>query len=195
MSKPITFVTGNAKKLREFQAIVGDSSILNAKIDLEEIQGSIEEISMKKAVEASSKIDGPVLVEDTCLVFNALSKPGIDLPGPYIKWFVESLGIDKLTNMLDGFEDKSAKTVCTFAFCEKPGSKPILFQGITEGVIVKPRFKGDIFGFDPIFQPDGFKETFGEMDLATKNSISHRYRALVKVKEFLAQRNSADSSK
>ncbi|KAH3674805.1 hypothetical protein WICMUC_003008 [Wickerhamomyces mucosus] len=190
MSRPITFVTGNANKLREFQAIVGDDSILNQKVDLEEIQGSIDEISRKKAKAAAKIINGPVLVEDTCLVFDALSKPGLELPGPYIKWFIDSLKVEGVPKLLAGFENKKAQSVCTFGYCEDAHSEPILFKGITEGTIVEiPRNKGDqVFGFDPIFLPDGFDQTFGEMDKSLKNTISHRYRALVKVKDFLKTR-------
>lgn len=185
----ITFVTGNSKKLKEFQAIIGDDSIKNQSVDLEEIQGSIKEISTKKAIAAAAVIKGPVLVEDTCLVFSALSKPDLELPGPYIKWFVESVGVENLPKLLAGFEDKSAQSVCTFAFTEGPGQEVKLFQGITEGTIVEPRYNGDeVFGFDPVFEPIGFTQTFGEMDKSLKNTISHRYRALEKVKEFLKAR-------
>jgi inosine triphosphate pyrophosphatase len=135
-------------------------------------------------------VKGPILTEDTCLVYNALSKPNLELPGPYIKWFVESLGLEGLPKLLTGFEDKSAYTVCTFVFIEEVGSEPIVFQGITEGKIVEARWnKGEeIFGFDPIFLPDGFDQTFAEMDKSVKNTISHRYRALEKVKVFLQKR-------
>ncbi|CEP24042.1 HAM1 [Cyberlindnera jadinii] len=184
---PITFVTGNLNKLREFQAIVEDSSIVHQKIDLEEIQGSIAEISTKKAKAAANAIGGPVLVEDTCLVFNALSKPNLELPGPYIKWFLDSLGVEGLPKLLSGFEDKSAQAVCTFAYCEGPGCEVKLFQGVNDGIIVDvPRYNGDSpFGWDPIFQPNGYKQTYGEMDKSLKNTISHRYKALVLVKKFL----------
>lgn len=184
---PITFVTGNLNKLKEFQAIVEDSSIVHQKIDLEEIQGSIAEISTKKAKAAANAIGGPVLVEDTCLVFNALSKPNLELPGPYIKWFLDSLGVEGLPKLLSGFEDKSAQAVCTFAYCEGPGCEVKLFQGVNDGTIVDvPRYNGDSpFGWDPIFQPNGYKQTYGEMDKSLKNTISHRYKALVLVKKFL----------
>lgn len=184
---PITFVTGNLNKLKEFQAIVEDSSIVHQKIDLEEIQGSIAEISTKKAKAAANAIGGPVLVEDTCLVFNALSKPNLELPGPYIKWFLDSLGVEGLPKLLSGFEDKSAQAVCTFAYCEGPGCEVKLFQGVNDGIIVDvPRYNGDSpFGWDPIFQPNGYKQTYGEMDKSLKNTISHRYKALVLVKKFL----------
>ncbi|XP_073826866.1 inosine triphosphate pyrophosphatase [Musca autumnalis] len=175
-SRPITFVTGNAKKLEELVAILGPSfprQVISKKIDLPELQGEIDEIAIKKCKEAARQVDGPVLVEDTCLCFNALK----NLPGPYIKWFLEKLQPEGLHKLLTGWEDKSAKAVCTLAFSEGQDSEPILFQGITEGTIVEPRGPRD-FGWDPIFQPTGYNLTYAEMPKEEKNKISHRFRAL-----------------
>lgn len=144
MATPITlnFVTGNANKLAEVKAILepagSDSSITvtSRKVDLIEIQaGSMEEVTLDKCRRAVDLIQGPVLVEDTCLCFDALN----GLPGAYIKWFMASLGHEGLNKLLAGHEDKSAKAVCTFAYCKGPGEEPILFQGITEGKIVPAR--------------------------------------------------------
>lgn len=55
------------------------------------------------------------------------------------KWFMLALGPAKLHHMLDGFEDKSAQAVCTFAYCEGPGHEPVLFQGRTDGKLVASR--------------------------------------------------------
>lgn len=98
-------------------------------------------------VMSPAQIGGPVLVEDTCLCFNAMD----GLPGPYIKWFLAKLGHDGLNRMLAGFEvgarapvrpqlcpltaaglqDKSAYAQCTFAFCPSPGAEVTLFEGRT----------------------------------------------------------------
>ncbi|CDR41097.1 CYFA0S06e01596g1_1 [Cyberlindnera fabianii] len=187
----LTFVTGNNKKLREFQAIVQDPTILHQKIDVDEIQGSIEAISIRKAQAAAEIVKGPVLVDDSCVIFNALSKPGIGLPGPYIKFFMDSLGADGLARLLDGFEDKSAKAVCTFAFCEGPGMDVKLFQGAVDGSIAsEPRFGegGGQFGVDAVFVPNGYDLTYSEMKQEMKNRISERSKALQLVKEFLESR-------
>ena len=106
------------------------------------------------------------------------------MPGPYIKSFLSKLGTKGLVKLLHGWEDKSAYALCTFAYCEGPGCEPILFQGRTNGTIVEPRGKTD-FGWDPIFMPDGFTTTYAEMDKEEKNKISHRYRALEKLRPFL----------
>lgn len=85
MSKPITFITGNAKKLEEVVAILGKDfprELVSRKIDLPEWQGEMNEISIKKCQEAAKHVKGPVIVEDTCLCFNALG----GLPGEQIKF-------------------------------------------------------------------------------------------------------------
>lgn len=85
MSRVLTFVTGNAKKLEEIKAILGHNfpmKIESVKLDLPELQGEVDEISIEKCKEAARRIKGPVVVEDTSLCFNALN----GLPGPYIKW-------------------------------------------------------------------------------------------------------------
>lgn len=90
--------------------------------------------------------------------------------------------------MLAGFDDKSAYALCTFAYCSGvAGEKPVVFSGRTPGVIVPPRSAGNgpAFGWDPIFEPDGFSQTYAEMSKQTKNSISHRYKALALVKAHL----------
>lgn len=90
-----------------------------------------------------------------------------------------------ITNyILDGFEDKTGYAQCIFAFSSGPGSEPLVFVGRTEGTIVVPRGDNQ-FGWDPCFEPQGYKETYAQMDKDIKNSISHRYRALDKLREHL----------
>lgn len=191
MSNTITFVTGNANKLKEVVAIlgggssaegnkVGQYSIVNTSLDVEEVQGTIDEVTIHKAKSAAALVGGPVLVEDTCLAFTAFN----DLPGPYIKWFVQGVGLQGLVDMLYKFEDKSAKAVCTFGYCEGPGSEVRLFQGVTHGSIVESRGHKN-FGWDLIFQPDGHQQTYAEMDPTLKNTLSHRSKALAKVRAYL----------
>ncbi|GEQ72182.1 hypothetical protein JCM33374_g5868 [Metschnikowia sp. JCM 33374] len=187
----LTFVTGNQNKKIEVVAIlggvesekgskVGDHYIVNKSLDLEEVQGTIDEVTIHKAKSAAKLIGGPVLVEDTCLAFTAFN----DLPGPYIKWFVKGVGLQGLVDMLYKFDDKGAKAICTFGYCEGPDKEVKLFQGITHGNIVESRGNTN-FGWDSIFQPDGFDETYAEMDKSIKNGISHRYKALKQFQDFL----------
>jgi inosine/xanthosine triphosphate pyrophosphatase family protein len=75
-------------------------------------KGEPEDIAKEKCRIAAREVSGPVMVEDTCLCFNAYK----GLPGPYIKWFLEKLGHDGLNRMLSGFEDHTAYAQCTFAY-------------------------------------------------------------------------------
>ncbi len=187
-SKPhVTFVTGNAKKLEEVRAILsaeGDLpvSIVSQKIDLPELQGEPADISAEKCRLAADAVDGPVMVEDTSLCFNALG----GLPGPYIKWFLEKTGHAGLNNLLAAYDDKSAYAQCIFSFCAGRGERVHTFDGRTAGTIVPARGPTD-FGWDPVFQPDGHEATYAEMDKATKNAISHRYRALDSLRKWLVE--------
>ena len=134
-TKPIiTFVTGNKKKLEEVLAILScnsgkstffDSSVEDKllssgqneinlpfileskKIDLPELQGEPIDISIEKCKIASKQTNGPVIVEDTSLCFNALG----GLPGVYIKWFLEKIGHEGLNNLLLAYEDKVSSNI------------------------------------------------------------------------------------
>ncbi|XP_052747182.1 inosine triphosphate pyrophosphatase [Bicyclus anynana] len=185
--KTLTFVTGNVKKLEEVKAILGHDfpfEVINHKLDLPELQGEIDDVSIKKCQEAARLLKRPVFIEDTSLCFNALG----GLPGPYIKWFLDKIKPEGLHKMLDGWDDKSAEAVCTFAYCSgsNDSSQVIIFQGITKGTIVSPKGCRD-FGWDCVFQPDGYDKTYGELQKEEKNKISHRFKALDKLRNYFIQ--------
>ncbi|KAH8725209.1 inosine triphosphate pyrophosphatase-like protein [Phaeosphaeriaceae sp. PMI808] len=186
--KHLNFITGNKNKLAEVQAILeGVIELRNQNVDLVEIQGTVDEVTLDKARRAADAINGPVLVEDTCLCFKAMN----DLPGPYIKWFMLALGPTQMHKLLEGFDNKSAQAVCTFAYCEGPGHEPVLFQGRTDGKLVPSRgptvfgTNGET-GWDSCFEYEG--QTYAEMDKSEKNKISHRGKALDKLKDWLAKK-------
>ena len=183
MDKTITFITSNKKKLEEVIQILGSNfpyKIQALDLDLPELQGEPEYIVSEKCRLASLKVDGPVLVEDTSLCFNALG----GMPGPYIKWFQDKIGLEGLNNLLMAYTDKRAVAKCIFAYKNCKGEPIHLFTGNVYGSIVEP--KGELkFGWDPIFLPYGYKQTFAEMDSELKNELSHRYKALQLVKDFL----------
>ncbi|CAM9488575.1 unnamed protein product [Ectocarpus sp. 12 AP-2014] len=183
-AKPVTFVTGNANKLKEVKQILGSSfpfPLDNKKVDLPELQGEPHDVSREKCRLAAEQVQGPVMVEDTGLCFNALG----GLPGPYIKWFLDGTGHDGLNGILEGFQDKTAYAQCVFAFSAGPGKEVKIFDGRTAGSIVPPRGPTN-FGWDPIFQPEGRDVTYAEMAKEDKNAISHRGRALGMLKDYVA---------
>ncbi|KKA25978.1 hypothetical protein TD95_002151 [Thielaviopsis punctulata] len=193
MAPVLNFITGNANKLREVKLVLEPAiQVTNQAIDLEEVQGTLEEVTIAKARKAADitkktqKVGGPVLVEDTSLCFNALN----GLPGPYIKWFFQSIGFDGLNNMLVAYQDKGAEAVCTFGYCEGPGKDVVLFQGRTAGKFVQPRGPTN-FGWDAGFEYEG--RTYAEMKKEEKNTISHRGKALKKLQAWFNEQNAASS--
>ena len=186
--KTLVFVTGNKNKLKEVTQILGEKfpwKVEAKPLDLPEFQGEPDEISIEKCKLAAKEVGGPVIVEDVCLCFNALG----GMPGPYIKWFVDKLKPEGLHRMLTGWEDKSAYALCTFAFSTgDPDDEILLFRGQTHGRIVEPRGPTD-FGWDPCFEPDGFKETYAEMTKETKNEISHRGRSLQEMQKYFVEKS------
>lgn len=177
----ITFVTGNQNKLKEVQKILSGLEVTNHKLDLAEMQGSYADITSYKARAAAEAVGGPAVVDDTALEFDAFGK---ELPGPYIKWFLDQLGPDNLPKMLEGFENKNGSAVCSVGYCAGPGQEPKVFTAKVPGQIVYPRGPRD-FGWDSCFLPNGFDQTYAEMDKSLKNQISHRGKAFGQLKEFL----------
>ncbi|KAG8839903.1 nucleoside triphosphate pyrophosphohydrolase ham1 [Serendipita sp. 411] len=182
MTRKLVFITGNKNKLLEVQAILEkfDIQLESKELDIAEIQGSTLDVSSAKCRQASEMINGSCITEDTALAFHALN----GLPGPYIKDFMKTIGHSGLNAMLVGFPTKGATAICTFAYSPGPGQEPILFVGETEGEIVPPRGPTH-FGWDAVFQASGTGQTFAEMDPVFKNTISHRYKALAKLVEYL----------
>jgi inosine triphosphate pyrophosphatase len=190
----ITFVTGNKKKLEEVKRILhGDGStalpfsITNLKVDLPELQGDPIDIAKEKCSVAARQVGGAVITEDTSLCFTALK----GLPGPYIKWFLDSCGHDGLNNMLAFSEDKSAYAQTVVAFCPGPGMNVVVFDGRTMGKIVAARGPPD-FGWDPVFEPDeGDGLTYAEMSKEAKDAISHRSRAFSQLRNYFTNEKEA----
>ncbi|EKX73236.1 conserved hypothetical protein [Theileria equi strain WA] len=174
--KQLVFCTSNQEKVKDLQHILGeDFLVVNVSIDLAEIQGSPEEITLAKAKEAYRLLKKPLIVEDTCLCFNAFG----GLPGPYIKYFLLNIGPQGLYKTLEKFEDKTGYALCTFGYADENDVK--IFKGRVNGTIVEPRGKIDI-SWNSIFEPNGYDKTFSELSFEEKNKVSHRYRAAMELK-------------
>src|SRR4051812_42151089 len=105
----VTFITGNQKKADYLANYLG-FPVEHIKIDLDEPQSlDLTEIVRHKVRQAYIHVQGPVLVEDVSLEFAALGR----LPGPFIKWFIEELGLEKLCGLLEG-KNREARTSCVF---------------------------------------------------------------------------------
>lgn len=176
----ITFVTGNEKKVTELNRILG-RNFDHEKLDLPELQSlDLQEVVTAKAQAAYAALGKPVIVEDTSLTFHALGK----LPGTFIKFFAEELNYDGLCDLLHTKEDRSATVRACIALAD--GSNVQTFMGECDGTITYTPHEGEGFGFDCIFIPQGYAQTWSEMDNSVKDSMSHRARAVEKFAVYLA---------
>lgn len=176
----ILFITGNKNKLAELRAFIPGIEQLD--IDLNEIQTTdAKAIIEAKIKEAYQHHQGTFIVEDTSLYFESLN----GLPGPLIKWFIKSLGREGLYNLAHNSGNVKATAKTLIGLSNGPDDIHY-FEGSIGGKIVFPRGE-TAFGWDPIFQPEGYNQTFAEMSPDQKNEISHRRRAVDKLLEYLKQ--------
>ncbi len=176
--KKFVVVTSNKNKLAEINQILGTKYKLS-KIEVPEIQSlDLDQIITEKAKAAFEKIKKPVLVEDISFEIQSLK----GLPGPFVKFFLQRIGTEGTVKLVG---NKSTKTKVTAALGLYNGSNVKIFKGIVWGKLSKNNRGEGGFGFDKVFIPKGYKQTYAEMDPNLKNQISHRGKALQKLKEFL----------
>lgn len=175
----LTMVTGNREKKIHFASLHPEMQFQN--LDLPELQGPPIEVAKAKCREAARQIQGPVMIEDTSLCFDALG----GLPGPYIKWFVRDTGLEGLFKMLAAFpEQRGATALSTIAYTTGPDAEPVIFQGRTRGTIVAPRGDNGA-GWDAIFQPNGMQVTLAEMEEVDKPAVNGRMEAFEGLKAHI----------
>jgi non-canonical purine NTP pyrophosphatase (RdgB/HAM1 family) len=179
MSK-VVFVTGNANKAKYFSELIG-MPIDYHSIEGHEIQSlDLKEIAKHKAKLAYEQLKRPVIVEDVSLVISCLGK----LPGPFIKWFIEELGLEKICRLVDG--DKNRRAVASSIYAYFDGEVFKYFEGSLNGTIAdNPRGDGS-FGWNPTFIPDGAQQTLGEMDDETFKKYYVQIKPLGPLAEFLS---------
>jgi len=170
--KGFKFATGNQNKLKEAREILG-FEIEQLDIDIEEIQEvDVRKVIEHKAKAAFDRVGAPVLVEDTSLNIEALN----GFPGALIKWLLKAIGNEGICKILSVFPNKKARAVACVGVYD--GENMIIGEGIIDGVIGELPRGENKFGWDPIFIPDGYQETFAEMMPEEKNKISMRRLAL-----------------
>ncbi|MBU6389899.1 non-canonical purine NTP pyrophosphatase [Patescibacteria group bacterium] len=168
----LTFITGNPHKaalLKEYWP----GEVEHLALELPEIQSlDLKEVVTHKARAAYSQLKQPVLVEDVSLVFPALGQ----LPGPFIKWFLASLGPKKICDLVYLYPDRTARATVMYALCD--GTETRIFSGEEVGR-VSPEPRGETgFGWDVLFIPDGAEQTRAEMTPQDRERYSMRKKAL-----------------
>jgi inosine triphosphate pyrophosphatase len=176
----VTFVTGNAHKARILEDYLG-FPVSHHSVDIHEIQSlDLKEIARHKARLAYEQLKKPVLVEDVSLTINYLGK----LPGPYIKWFIEQLGLEKICRLADNDKARKATARCTYAYYDGENFK--FFEGSLNGTIADHPRSNSNFGWNPTFIPAGAELTLGEMDDETFKKYYVQIKPIKQVAEFLS---------
>lgn len=164
-------VTGNPGKLEEARRLVGPE-LEGAAIDLPEPQSlDMVEILEAKAAAAWQRVGRPLVVEETGLELLALR----GFPGPLVKWWLHATGAEGLARTAVALGEPTAVARCMLLHFD--GATRTLAEGETRGTLVMPPRGAGGFGWDPVFLPDGEARTYGELDGAAKDAISHRGRA------------------
>ena len=176
------FVTSNPNKAREAAEILG-IELRSIALDLPELQDlDVAQVAAVKAAaarEALANPDSPILVEDSGLAVEAWN----GLPGALTKWFLASVGNEGILRMLSSEEDRSARAVCAVAIAFADGSTRVFLGEVGGSIASEPR--GSVgFGWDPIFVPEGYSETYAELG-PRKHEDSHRARALRAARDAL----------
>jgi len=175
----LLFITGNKDKLREVQTLIPDVQGLD--LDLPEIQEiDPHKVIAAKLVGARKHHSGVFLVEDTSLSLDGMG----GLPGPFIRWFLKSISIDGVYALTRTFGARAtARTI--FGYADE-NDNMLFFEGSLGGLVVPPRGT-DGFGWDAIFQPDGYEKTFAEMTQEEKSWCSMRKIAIEGLWQYLEQ--------
>ena len=190
----LCFATNNAHKLAEVQDALGDAFTLRTLAEvgcteeLPETGRTLEANSFQKAAYLHDHYGVDCFADDSGLEVAALGgEPGVDsahYAGPH-RSHADNVAL--LLKNLDGHADRSARFRAVFTLIR--GGEIHQFEGDVRGHILDAPRGTEGFGYDPVFVPDGHDRTFAEMSIAEKNGLSHRTRALEKMKAFL-QRNS-----
>ena len=212
----IVFATNNQHKLSEIRDILGESiEVLSLKdigceVDIPETGQTLEENALQKAQYVYDHYHIDCFADDTGLEVDALD----GAPGVYSARYasIESLdnpdnpekpvshdseaNMARLLKELGENNNRKARFRTVIALIQKRNVCPCgcssikevhQFEGIVNGEIIRERRGGEGFGYDPIFQPDGYDKTFAELGMEIKNHISHRARATQKLAEYLLE--------
>ena len=185
----IIFATHNMHKAEEVRAILGPNFhiISLPEIGCPDIPETAETLKGNALQKAQYVVDHYHLncfADDTGLEIEALdNRPGVYSARYAGEGCSYQDNVLKVLDEMQGVTNRKAcfKTVIALIL----DGKQYFFEGRVDGIILPEQHGTDGFGYDPIFQPNGFDQTFAEMGPATKNSISHRGRAMQQLKEFL----------
>ena len=190
MRKKFVFATNNSHKLEEVTAILGEKvELLSMKdikcdTDIPETADTLEGNALLKARYIFDNYHLDCFADDTGLEVEALG----GAPGVYSARYAgdahnSEANMKKLLKDMEGIENRKAQFRTAISLILD--GKEYLFEGVIKGEIIKEKRGDSGFGYDPIFKPEGYEQTFAELGNETKNKISHRALAVQKLCEFL----------
>lgn len=190
----IIFATHNQNKLKEVQALMPSYiklislEDLGFDEDIPETSGTIAGNAIQKVEYLKNRFQQPIFADDTGLLVEALDgEPGVYSARYAGEQKSSEDNMDLLLKKLTNNNNRSARFVTAIAL--DLNNNQTLFEGVCEGSILSERSGSKGFGYDPIFQPDGYEKSFAEMTLTEKGAISHRAKALRKLIDYLKEVN------
>lgn len=188
--KKIVFATNNFNKLQEVREILKDQyqviglEDLNFGQELAEDGDTFEKNALQKAKFIAEKFKIACFAEDAGLEVQALNQD----PGVFSARYAGNQRSDKdnialLLKNLEGIKNRKARFKAVIALVD--GQNTLYFDGIVNGRISLAPIGSGGFGYDPVFIPDGYEDSFAQLGKDIKNSISHRAKAIKKLIDFL----------
>ena len=192
--KKIVFATNNQHKLDEVKKIteglteIVSLSEINCFDDIPETADTLEGNALQKARYVKEKFGFDCFADDTGLEVEALD----NAPGVYSARYAgpdhnSESNMKLLLKNMEGITNRNARFRTVIALLMD--GKEYLFDGIVEGVIIDEKRGDSGFGYDPVFVPNGYNETFAQLGSDIKNNISHRAKAVLKLHDFLSKLN------
>ncbi|MDR1724708.1 MAG: non-canonical purine NTP diphosphatase [Tannerella sp.] len=188
--KTIVFATNNSHKLDEVRAIVSDSieivglKDIGCNDDIAETADTLEGNALLKARYVKERFGYDCFADDTGLEVEALGgEPGVRSARYAGDAHDSEANIVKLLKALEGATNRKARFRTVISLIINGEEK--FFEGIVEGRIIEEKRGKSGFGYDPVFIPDGYDETFAQLGADIKNGISHRAVASGKLAEYL----------
>jgi XTP/dITP diphosphohydrolase len=171
----ITFITGNQHKVKEARGIFQQFNINLEHVNLgyPEIQGELNDVARYGAKYAARQFRRPVIVEDAGIFIKALRW----FPGTYSSYVQGTLGNQGILKLMNEVQDRYAEFRSVVGFAT-PKTEPEIFLGVVGGQIANQEKGEHGFAYDPLFIPEGFDKTFGELTRKEKNEFSHRRKSL-----------------
>jgi XTP/dITP diphosphohydrolase len=188
----LVFATNNQHKLKELQAILGEDITLlslnniGCNEEIPEEQPTLEGNASQKAHYIFDKYGYNCFADDTGLEIDALNGE----PGVYSARYAgdeksAEANMEKVLEKMTKINKRDARFRTVISLIINGEEK--LFEGIVRGEILKEKKGNSGFGYDPIFRPESFEQSFAQMELAEKNKISHRGRAVQKLVKYLKE--------